>query len=95
MGVFEGQAYQYSGFGATSSRYLSPNPAANPIQDLALPPSNPGVVVQQYYISPTRVLMGTVAPQEYVGFPRLPGGAQQMFVPSRSVLTPTLLLPGN
>lgn len=91
VGTYQGQAYQYSGIGGTSSRYLTPNPLGNPVQELALPPSNPGILLQQYNVAPTRALMGTVAPQNF-GVP-LPGGAQQVFVPSRTVLTPTPLLP--
>ncbi|MGA9208647.1 MAG: hypothetical protein WB347_12650 [Terriglobales bacterium] len=94
VGMYEGQAYQYS-TGVTSSRYLTPTALGNPVQELALPPYNAATVLQQYQVTPTRALMGTVAPQQFPGYPLLPGGAQQVFVPSRSVLTPTPLLPGS
>jgi hypothetical protein len=93
VGVYEGQAFQYSGFGGTGSRYLTPNALANPIQELALPPSNPGLMLQQYRVSATRALMGSASPQNF-GFP-LSGGGQQIFIPSRSLLTPTPLLTGQ
>ncbi|MCX7199286.1 MAG: hypothetical protein NTW37_15265 [Proteobacteria bacterium] len=91
IGEYSGQVYQYSGFGGTASRYVTPSPLANPIQQLALPPSNPAVLVQQYSVTPTRVLMGSVAPQNFGAV--LTGGAQQLFLPSRAVLTSTLHLP--
>jgi RHS repeat-associated protein len=91
VGTLEGQAYQYSGFGNSSSRYLTPSPLQNPVQELALPPSNPALLIQQYNVSSTRALMGTVAPQNFGT--ALPGGAQQIFVPSRSLLNSTLSLP--
>jgi len=88
---YGGQAYQYSGVAGSSSRYLTPTSLSNPVQQLALPPSNPATLLQQYSVSPTRALMGTAAPQNFE-IP-LSGGAQQMFIPSRSLLTPTLPLP--
>lgn len=91
VGIFKGQAYQYSGAAGTSSRYLTPSALSNPVSKLALPPSNTATLLQQYSVSPTRALMGTASPQNF-GFP-LPGGAQQIFIPSRSVLSPTPLLP--
>ena len=93
IGEFRGQAYQYSASGNTSSRYLTPIPLNKPIQELALPPSNPATAIRQYRVAPTRVLVGSVARQNF-GFP-LRGGAKQIFVPSRSVLIPTPLLPGG
>jgi hypothetical protein len=92
VGEYSGQAYQYSGFKGSTSQYLTPNPVANPIQELALPSRNPAAMVQQYGVESTRALMGTVAPQNY-GAGLLTGGVQQIFVPSRSVLSPTLMLP--
>jgi RHS repeat-associated protein len=90
--VFQGQAYQYSGLGGTSSRYLATRPASNAVQELALPPSNPALTLQQYHVTTTRVLRGTASPQDF-GYP-LTGGAEQIFVPHRSVLTLSPLLPG-
>jgi len=90
VGTFEGQAYQYSGFSGSSSRYLTPTPLRDPVQQLALPPNNPAVMLQQYSVGSTRALMGPVAPQNF-GV-ALPGGAQQIYIPSRSVLSPTPLL---
>ncbi|MFN7812695.1 MAG: hypothetical protein ACK5SI_08565, partial [Planctomycetia bacterium] len=93
VGTYEGQAYQYSGFYGSNSRYLTPVAVNNPVRALALPPTNPAALIQQYRVSPTRALMGSAAPQNF-GFP-LPGGAQQIFIPTRSVLSPTQLLPGR
>ena len=93
VGIYQGQAYQYSASGSTSSRYLTPSPLSKPIQELALPPSNPALVLQQYRVTATKALMGSTARQNF-GFP-LRGGGQQIFVPSRSLLVPTPLLPGH
>ena len=90
VGTFKGQAYQYSGVAGSSSRYLTPTSLSNPVQQLALAPMNSATILQQYSISSTRALMGTAAPQNF-GI-ALPGGAQQIFIPSRSLLTPTLLI---
>jgi hypothetical protein len=89
---FEGQAFQYSGAGGTYSRYLSPRIVGHPIDDLALPPSNPAILLQEYQVLRTRTLMGEVAPQDWGGG-LLPGGAQQIYVPSRSALVPGNIVP--
>jgi hypothetical protein len=89
--VFEGPAYQYFGIQGTGSRYLTPTYVTNPVSQLALPATNPGNLVIQYNIATTRALMGTVASQVVSGV-RLPGGAFQIYVPSRTLLSPVKLL---
>ena len=93
VGIYEGQAFQHSGLQGSASRYLSPTALKNPVAELALPPTNPAVLLQQYRVSRTRALMGTTAPQNF-GRP-LPGGAPQICIPSRSVLSRTPELPGH
>jgi hypothetical protein len=90
VGEFSGSAYQYFDprGGGQFSRYLTPHYTANPVGDLALYPQNSGVFFQQYNVSPTRALLGTAAANPF----GMPGGGQQIFIPSRSLLSPVKLL---
>lgn len=92
VGTYAGQAYQYSATGTSYSQYLTPNAVSDPIQQLALPPGNPASVILQYNVDPTRAILGTASPQEFVDGIPLSGGAQQIWIPTRNVLTPTRLL---
>lgn len=99
VGVYEGQAYQYSGgpgvisrYSSTQSRYLSTSILNDPINELALPTKyNAATLLQAYDVAPTRALIGTAAPQNFGVY--LPGGAQQIYVPTRSVLTGGNIIP--
>lgn len=93
--TYYGNAYQYSGgpgplcrFPVSKSRYFSTSILDDPIRELALPPQNAAVLLQEFDILPTRVLRGTAAPQNW-GKP-LPGGGEQIFVPN-----PAAVRPGN
>jgi len=71
--------YRYhGGTSASKSNWVTPNQTINPVNDLALPPTNPGTSMSNYIIPKgTTVIQGSAAPN----FGQLGGGAQ-FYVPN-------------
>ena len=76
-------AYRYYGNSAKArGSWLTENPLADPVSELALPEGNAADNVAKWVIPKgTKVIRGTVAPN----FER-PGGASQVYVPDPTVL---------
>ena len=61
----------------------------DPVSELALPPSNNGLYVNEAQIpAGTRIFRGITAPQEYIPGCRLPGGGEQLYVPNAPKVFP-------